>query len=101
MGGRFDICIGAQQNPCSPSKVAMTDDSRHRKYFNFPEARRAHARGDNVTLHLQQQLDISCNTPDIIEIAYDLQAGSYVAQAKDQRARLDNYCADLAEVLAP
>jgi ubiquinone/menaquinone biosynthesis C-methylase UbiE len=79
----------------------MTDDPRHRKYFNFPEARRAYARGDNVTLHLQQQLDISGNTPDIIEIAYDLQAGSYVAQARDQRARLDSYCADLAEVLAP
>ncbi len=78
----------------------MTDDAR-RRYLNFPEARHAYARGENVTLHLQQQLGISGNTPDIIEMAYDLQAGSYIAHANEQRARLDSYCAEMAGILAP
>lgn len=79
----------------------MTDDLYRPKYVNFPEARRAYGRGENVTLHLQQQLGVSGNTPDIIEMAYDLQAGSYVAFAKDHRAMLDNYTAEMAGILVP
>jgi uncharacterized protein YbaR (Trm112 family) len=78
----------------------MTDDPR-RRYFNFPEARRAYAAGKNVTLHLQHQLGVSGNTPEIIEIAYDLQAGSYIAHARAQRTWLDSYGAEMAGILAP
>jgi ubiquinone/menaquinone biosynthesis C-methylase UbiE len=79
----------------------MTDDPSRRRYFNFPEARRAYAAGKNVTHHLQQQLGVSGNTPEIIEIAYDLQAGSYIAHAQAQHAWLDSYCAEMASILAP
>lgn len=54
-----------------------------------------------MTLHLQQQLGVLGNTPEIIEMAYDLQAGTYIAQAQDQSARLDLYCREMAGVLAP
>ena len=81
----------------------MTDDSPNpkRRYVNFPEARQAYARGENVTLHLQRQLSISNNTPEIIEIAYDLQAGSYVAYASEYGADLERYAAEAARILTP
>src|SRR5215471_17076689 len=81
----------------------MTDDSPSpiRRYVNFPEARQAYARGENVTLHLQRQLSISDNTPEIIEIAYDLQAGSYVAYAKERGTELERYAAEIARILTP
>lgn len=78
----------------------MSDDIAHpNRRPNFPEARRAHARGENVTLHLQQQLHVSRNTPEIIEMAYDLQAGSYVAYANDHRDLLDRFAAESANIL--
>jgi ubiquinone/menaquinone biosynthesis C-methylase UbiE len=79
----------------------MTNDFRRPRYLNFPEARRAYARGENVTLHLQRQLGVRGNTSDIIEIAYDLQAGTYIAHAKDHRTKLESYAAEMAGVLAP
>jgi SAM-dependent methyltransferase len=79
----------------------MTNDLRRPRYLNFPEARRAYASGANVTLHLQQELGASSNTPDIIEMAYDLQAGSYIAYAKAQHAELEGYAAEMAGILAP
>jgi SAM-dependent methyltransferase len=49
------------------------------KYFNFKEAKDAFENGENVTTLLRKQKNIDYNTPEIIEIAYDLQAGEYIA----------------------
>ena len=51
------------------------DQISSRKYFSFPRAKEAFERGENVSKHLQSQLGVAFNTPEIIEIAYDLQIG--------------------------
>ena len=81
----------------------MIDDSRRPigRYLNFPEARRAYARGENVTLHLRRQLDVSANTPEIVEIAYDLQAGSYVEHANSHSETIQKYAGETARILSP
>jgi hypothetical protein len=45
---------------------------------NFHSAMAAFAHGENVTKHLQREMQTDANTPTIIEMAYDLQAGSYI-----------------------
>ncbi len=39
------------------------------------------------------------NTPEIIEIAYDLQAGSYIEYVKSNRSYWTNYTAEVASIL--
>ena len=45
------------------------------RYCDLRPAVEAHSYGENVTQRLRSLLDEKCNTPLIIEIAYDLQAG--------------------------
>jgi len=52
------------------------------QYYNIESARNAFSKGENVTEHLRQQLGVSENSSEIIEIAYDLQAGSYIEYTK-------------------
>ncbi len=40
--------------------------------------KKAYAEGKNVTVSLREQLNLDKNTPEIIELAYDLQAGTYI-----------------------
>jgi ubiquinone/menaquinone biosynthesis C-methylase UbiE len=48
------------------------------KYFDLIEAKKAYLSGENVIKILREQKDVQWNTPEIIEIAYDLQAGKYI-----------------------
>ena len=48
------------------------------KYWDIIAVRQAYSRGENVTSLLRRQLGLEFNTEQIIEIAYDLQAGSYI-----------------------
>lgn len=57
--------------------------------------------GHNVTATLRAHLGIDHNTPEIIEIAYDLQAGSYAAFADSDTAFVGAYAAQLASLLDP
>jgi SAM-dependent methyltransferase len=66
---------------------------------NFPEARDAYARGENVTRHLRRQLNVDRNTPEIIEIAYDIQAGSYVDFADRNPDSLRSFTDEAAKIL--
>lgn len=66
------------------------------RHFDMLAARAAYAEGRNVTEMLRAQKGVAMNTPDIIETAYDLQAGSYVAQASDDPARTRAYAQELA-----
>lgn len=43
------------------------------------ELKALYAQGVNITRHLREERGLERNTDDIIEMAYDLQAGSYVA----------------------
>jgi SAM-dependent methyltransferase len=67
--------------------------------MSFPEARKAYARGENVTQHLQRQLNVDRNTPEIIEIAYDIQAGSYADFADRNPDALRSFTSEAAKIL--
>jgi SAM-dependent methyltransferase len=62
---------------------------------------RAFREGKNVTAALREHLGTDRNTPETIEIAYDLQAGSYVKSADENRAFMKAYAQQLADLLDP
>ena len=47
-------------------------------YSDLRYARTTFQRGDNVTTVLKEHFAVKNNSPEIMEIAYDLQSGSYV-----------------------
>jgi len=48
------------------------------KYFDIQEAKKAYAEGRNITELLRAQKQTHTNTAEIIEVSYDLQAGTYI-----------------------
>lgn len=62
---------------------------------------RAFREGKNVTAVLREQLGTDRNTPEAIEIAYDLQAGSYVKSADGNPDFMRAYAEQLADLLRP
>lgn len=69
------------------------------KYFDILQARQAYAEGKNITELLRQQRQVASNTPDIIETAYDLQAGTYIAHVEQHPQQAHAYTAELADIL--
>ena len=65
------------------------------------KVRAAFREGRNVTEYLRQELGVAHNTPEIIETAYDLQAGSYIAAARQGSPAHAAYVTELATHLAP
>ncbi len=61
----------------------MVMTNRQLKYFNILEAKKAYAEGRNITELLRTQKNITSNTSEIIETAYDLQAGTYIKYVKN------------------
>jgi hypothetical protein len=68
------------------------------KYFDLLEAKKAYAEGKNVTELLRNQKNAAANTSEIIEAAYDLQAGAYIAAAQNN-PNLIRYCNEIAAIL--
>lgn len=73
--------------------------SRNRKYHDIVAAKAAYRDGKNITQFLKQNAGVTENSPDIIEVAYDLQAGSYVAIVSKDRSSLDLHTAELAGII--
>lgn len=71
------------------------------RHFDVLDAKQAYAEGRNVTELLRRQRQASCNTPEIIELAYDIQAGAYIDKAEGQAELVDSYCRELASMVAP
>ena len=78
------------QAGCVSGEVVMGDQTQ----LDLAQLRQAYERGENITQllsgcapHLQRE--------EIIEIAYDLQAGSYVKAALADPARLSHYAAEI------
>jgi ubiquinone/menaquinone biosynthesis C-methylase UbiE len=69
------------------------------KYFDILAARKVYAEGKNVTDFLRTQKQVSHNTIEIIETAYDLQAGTYIEHAKKNAAWAKAFTGELAAVL--
>src|SRR5688500_16441483 len=57
--------------------------------------------GRNISQTLRSHFGFRENTPDIIEAAYDLQAGTYVQFAKENPQYVRAYASQLAEHLQP
>jgi ubiquinone/menaquinone biosynthesis C-methylase UbiE len=70
-----------------------------KKYFDLIEVKRAYEKGRNITELLRGQKNISNNSPEIIEVAYDLQAGSYIQYTLDNLDQSLAYASELACIL--
>lgn len=69
------------------------------KHINLSEVRSAYAKGINITDLLKTKFKSSNNTSEIIEIAYDLQAGSYIDYWHKNTEQANLYAAELAAIL--
>jgi hypothetical protein len=69
------------------------------KYANLAGARETYARGDNVTEYLKKANGADRNTPEIIEVAYDLQAGEYVKWTLSNPDYTRAYCSEISAIL--
>lgn len=63
--------------------------------------RAAHARGENVMAYARHVARSVENSPSAILIAYDLQAGSYIGEARRDPDGNVRWCAQLADILSP
>jgi hypothetical protein len=71
----------------------------HFKHFDILAAREAYAAGRNVTQALREQQGVAINTPEIIELAYDLQAGTYIENAQKHKEQLLAYVNEMAQII--
>lgn len=70
-------------------------------YFDILAARRAWQQGLNVTELLRRQQGVDFNTPQIIETAYDLQAGTYIDHVRGHAEQSARFAGELAGLLGP
>ncbi|MFD2206863.1 class I SAM-dependent methyltransferase [Kiloniella antarctica] len=69
------------------------------KYFDILSAKNKYAEGHNVSELLRAQKNIDFNTAEIIEITYDLQAGTYVEIAEKNIESVSLYTGELANII--
>jgi ubiquinone/menaquinone biosynthesis C-methylase UbiE len=69
------------------------------KYANLAGARDTYARGENVTEYLKKASGSDRNTPEIIEVAYDLQAGEYVKWTRANPDYTKAYSSEISAIL--
>lgn len=51
--------------------------------------------GVNITQELRKEFNVEYNTPEIIEIAYDMQTGTYIEEINDKSILYFNECASI------
>ncbi|AFY36534.1 Methyltransferase type 11 [[Leptolyngbya] sp. PCC 7376] len=79
----------------------MKKITKKQYYSLLEEARNIYRNQGNITEFLRETLDLSENSPEIIEIAYDLQAGSYVQHIKKNPSQNHAYCEEIAKHIEP
>ncbi len=72
---------------------------RRTKYSDMATAKKEYAEGRNITAFLREKWDCKQNTTEIIEMAYDLQAGSYIRDAESNTQIVAQYCSQLSDIL--
>jgi ubiquinone/menaquinone biosynthesis C-methylase UbiE len=77
----------------------MNAINKEMKYFDILSAKKEYANGQNIMELLRSQKKIEHNTSEIIETAYDLQAGSYIEYAKKNLSFVESYTSQLATIL--
>lgn len=75
------------------------EPSTQEAFTGFVEARAAYRRGENVIRFLRTQFSDTLSDSDIIEVSYDLQAGSYVRNALQNRNNRSDYCQEMASLI--
>jgi SAM-dependent methyltransferase len=70
-------------------------------YRDLQEAIYAFEAGHNVSELMRTRRGAAANTPDIIEIAYDLQAGTYIEGVRADEAGWTSRVSEMADVLRP
>lgn len=68
-------------------------------YLDIVEAREIYKQGKNVTQYLRNKFNLKENTSEIIEIAYELQAGSYIESVIAHRQKAEDYAHELSGIL--
>lgn len=74
-------------------------DMKSLKHFDIIKAKKAYNEGSNVTVLLREQRGTKENTSEIIEISYDLQAGSYTDFAEQNKLYFSNYSEELSNII--
>lgn len=69
------------------------------EFVDILTAKSVYQMGGNVTQHLREKLKADGNTSKIIEIAYDLQAGSYIEAVNNDRQKAETYALGLSKIL--
>ena len=69
------------------------------KYLNLKEVKNVYKKGKNITEYLSKKLNVNNNTSEIIEMSYDLQAGSYIKYAKLNSKKISLYTNELSQIL--
>ena len=70
-------------------------------YLDLEKARQIYEEGKNITDYLKSEFKVDCNTSEIIEMAYDLQAGSYIDILNNDPVHVDLFTSEFSELLAP
>ncbi len=68
-------------------------------YVDLLEVKEVYARGDNVTEYLRKKFNEKGNTSEIIEMAYDIQAGSYISIVESDRKKHSSFVLEIAKKL--
>jgi SAM-dependent methyltransferase len=68
-------------------------------HFDILAAKKGFAEGRNVTSLLREQMGSETNTSEIIETAYDLQAGTYIQHVEDNKLHATLYAREVAGIL--
>jgi len=68
-------------------------------YKTLKQAKKIYADGRNVVEFLKGKQEFKQNTSEFIEIAYDLQAGSYIADVTEHHERYERYSDELATLI--
>ncbi|CAN1499534.1 hypothetical protein MCEZE4_00455 [Burkholderiaceae bacterium] len=78
----------------------MKNDQESRiKLAEIMLAKQAYKNGKNIIKILRDNKKFITNTSDIIEVAYDLQAGSYIEYANKNKNKINMYATELSNIL--
>jgi SAM-dependent methyltransferase len=70
-----------------------------KKHDAVIETIKAFRSGKNITEYLRKLNNIEYNSPEIIELAYDLQAGSYIEYARKNMQLVNLYTNEIAQII--
>lgn len=68
-------------------------------YLDIVEAKKIFEKGKNVTQFLRERFNVSENTSEIIELAYELQSGSYIKDALANRDEKELYAKEIGKII--